>query len=189
MVSLGYRDYFLAMVGVIHSPDRTFKIISKNGYGFLPGALLLVVLVQFFAFIEGFSLETIARFVVGLISPFVYTALISLFGKALFKVRVNYWNLFSTLEYINILAIFIPILIISKSISNWLVIFLVIIFLIYVIILRTKAISTVMRLSMGMAFATMLLAGIIIGLLELGLVILMDSQVGGVVGSATRFTF
>jgi hypothetical protein len=188
MSELTLNETFQAIGQVITNPESIFKTIHKQGKKFLPAAMIFIVIVELFGFFKGFNINTILKFISGIISPFVFVLLVVTLGRMMFNGKAEFWGLFCSMGFIRVALIFLPLVLIG--VFNYILLaFLTLFFLIYVFVLSITAISTCHKITPVKSFIIMLLSVAIIGSLELALVYYLGIPSDNIVGEAISLAF
>ena len=178
-----FKENYMAAGGVISKPYEIFKKIHKKGKKYLPAAIVLLLVTELLNFLDGFSIETILKFVSGIITPFIYAALLIVIGKKLYNGKAEYWGLFSSLGFVRVALVFLPLALIGVF-NPILLILLTFGLIVYLIILSISAVSICHKIKPIQAFLVMLISVVIIVAVELAFIFTFGLSSGNVVGQA-----
>lgn len=181
-----FKETLNILKEVLIKPHSASQTLSKKGKTFLPGALILLILPNLFGFLKS-GISYLSSFITTIVLSFISVALIFYVGKWLFKGKGNFWNLFSSLQYINIVFIYALVFLLIIFLMPFIALALFplgIIFIIYYIILSIMFVSACLKIKGVQSFFVLLVVGIIVALINWGISLLLNLSTNAFVGQA-----
>jgi hypothetical protein len=133
--------------------------------------------------LRGVTLTSVTSLLTSLILLFINVGLLYFFGRHMFHGQSTFYDLFSSLAYVDMFAIYTILLLVLSIFSPFLFI-VAIVSLFYLVYAFIVAVSVAHTIQGWQAFILLLIVGIISYVLQLGVGLLFNMPAGNVVGQA-----
>jgi uncharacterized membrane protein HdeD (DUF308 family) len=164
-------------------PREAFVEMRKKIKVYFPLAWVFIVFTPALIFIKGFNSSSVVSYVLAVGSPFLVAAIVQAAGKGWFKGKGDFWQIFVTLAYVNVVSI---ILLPGFFMGSFVLLSLAVVVLIISLIYRILAISVVHKIGAGESFVLLLVSGAVIYLLGV-VVAALTATSGALAGMGIHF--